>query len=293
MFAASVARMERELESIAGRALEMTEASRALMGVSTGDQNSFFLRLESQVTAILEMFGFCGAAQQEMELTAASLETTIADMRNAVAGIREIEIRIQRIAINAMIRATHIGPAGNALNTIAEVMQGLALDSDTGAESVAFTLDAMAAAAARVSGGSHGAGELSSEIRHMVLELHSSSECSFSRVNQIAVMGARLGENISAVRNGFSAGRLFAAVVNRVCGELERAGAQAGQGPPDGVAAASEPRLERLTERYTMQAERDVHESVAGRAPVTPAPSTAAPPTAPEDGWLGDNVELF
>jgi hypothetical protein len=301
IFAASVERMERDLESIAGRVLEMAEASRALMGISADDQDSFFLRMEGRLTGILKMLGICGAAQGEMERTAAGLEETIARMRDSVAEIREIEIRIQRIAVNAIIRATHIGAAGNALNVIAEVMQGLALDSNASTEDAAGTLDAMSAAAGGVSGGSGcaadggslGASGVIGEMRHTVLDLHSSSERSFSRVNQIAALGAQLAEDIGAVRSGFSAGRLFAQVVGCARGELERIGAQSGQDPLEGAGIAPERQLESLAKRYTMQTERDVHQSAAGGLAEEGAAPTAAASAKLADGWLGDNVELF
>src|ERR1035438_4525167 len=82
IFAASVERLERDLENIAGRVLEMAEASRALMGVSADDQDSFFLRMEGRFTAILKMFGICSAAQAEMEHMSASLEESVARMRS-------------------------------------------------------------------------------------------------------------------------------------------------------------------------------------------------------------------
>src|SRR5260370_42059805 len=73
-------------------------------------------------------------------------------MRASVAEVRGIEIRIQRIATNATIRATHIGTRGDALNVIAEVMHRVALDSNANTEIVAGALDAMTDAAGRVSG---------------------------------------------------------------------------------------------------------------------------------------------
>ena len=187
--------MERDLESIGLRVQEMAKASRTLMGISTEDENSFFLQMEGQFTAILKMLGSCAAAQGEVESTAASLEETISSMQDSVGEIRSIEIRIQRIATNATIRATHIGTAGNALNVIAEVMQRLDLDSNANTEDVAETLAEMRDAAQSVSGR---AGEDSvpneviGEMQRAVLGLHTSSECSFSRVNQISALGARL-----------------------------------------------------------------------------------------------------
>jgi hypothetical protein len=295
LFGASMERMEHDLESIGLRVQEMAKASRVLMGISTDDQNSFFLQMERQFTAILTMLGTCAAAQREVECMGAGLEDTISRMRDSVGEIRSIETRIQRIATNATIRATHIGAAGNALNVIAEVMQRLALDSNTTTEGVAETLDVMSDAVRSVSRSSatgSGPNEAIGEMQRAVLGLHASSECSFSRVNQISALGSRLAEDIGAVRNGFSAGLLFAQVVDRARGELARLAAQAESEPLEGAGSASTDRLESLTKHYTMQTERDVHEALTGSAAMAAAPANVSE-VAVAEGELGDNVELF
>jgi methyl-accepting chemotaxis protein len=299
VFAVSIERMEHDLESIAARAQDMAEVSRALMGISADEQDSFFLGMESQCTAILKMLGACTTAQAKMESTGAGLAETIGGMRASIAEIRGIEIQIQRIAINATIRSTHIGAAGNALSVIADAMQRLAFDSNTNTEDVARALDGMSDAAGRVSHGfgvaaaepSNGS-EIAEEMRRTILELHSSSESSYSRVSQIAASGARLLRDIAAVRGGLSAGALVAGVVDRARAELERIGAQAGPASLEAAEVAPIEQLESLTRRYTMQMERDVHESVARGSAVPPTP-TAAPEAALPDGDFGDNVELF
>jgi methyl-accepting chemotaxis protein len=301
IFAASVERMERDLESIAGRVLEMAEGSRALMGVSAGERDSFFLRMEARVTAILGMLGVCAAAQGEMQQTAGGLAETIAGMKDSVAEVREIEIRIQRIAVNAMIRAAHIGAAGNPLNVIAEVMQGLALDSNASTGDAAGALEAMTEAAGRVYGGGSGAPDgaalggngVIGEMRHTLLELHSSSERSFSRVSEIAALGAKLAEDVGAVCGGFSAGRLFSEVAGRAREELGRIGAQSSGASVEGARGVPQLQLESLAKRYTMQTERDVHWRAAGGPMSQAVAPAAALGAALADGWLGDNVELF
>ena len=177
VFASSVGRMERDLEGMARRVQGMAEAGRTLMGISDDEHDSFFLRMEDHFTAILKMLGICTTGQAEMESTAANLAETINRMRASVAEVRGIEIRIQRIATNATIRATHIGTRGDALNVIAEVMHRLALDSNANTEIVAGALDAMTDAAGRVSGRSvdvtpdarAGANEVIDEIRRSVV----------------------------------------------------------------------------------------------------------------------------
>lgn len=299
-FASSVGGMERDLTSIAVLAEGMPGASRALLGISADDQDSFFLRMEGHFTSILKMLGTCAAAQAEMGSTAAGLDQTIAQMRDSVAAIRGIEILIQRVAINATVRAAHLGAAGSSLNAIAEAMQRLALDANTNTEDVAGTLDAIRDAAARVSGGSGraeydaetGTGAIAGEMQRAVLELHSSSERSVSRVQQIAGSGARLAQDIGAVRGSLSAGRLFADVVNRARTELARIGGQAGLGSLECAGVVPTRQLERLAENYTMQRERDVHQSVAGGSAIVATPTGESRP-ALEDGEWGDNVELF
>ncbi len=289
VFAASVERMQQDLDGIASRARDMAEASGALMGVSHDDHDSFFLRMEGRLTAILKMAAVCDAAQAEVEKDAAGLNRTIAKMRDSVSDIREIEIRIERIALNAIIRATHIGDAGNALNTIAEAMQGLARQSSALTEDAFAALEDMSAAAARVaSGPAAGEEDVKDRMRRAVLELHSSAERSFSRVRQIAASSAGLADGVAALRGGFSAGRTVAATLTRARRELDRLAAEAGRPSSGGAATAPAPHLASLAKRYTMRAERDVHQSVAGG----PAPALPAP-ASPGEGDFGANVELF
>ncbi len=294
VFATSAGRMERDLESMAARVQGMAEAGKALMGISDDEHDSFFLRMEDHFTAILKMLGSCTTGQAEMESTAANLAETINRMRASVAEVRGIEIRIQRIATNATIRATHIGTRGDALNVIAEVMHRLALDSNANTEIVAGALDAMTDAAGRVSGRSDAAAdararanEVIDEMRCSVVELHSSNESSFSRVHQISTLSSRLAADFGAVRR---AGTLFAQVVARARGELDRIGGQTGGRSPEGAEAASTQHLESLAEHYTMKMERDVHDSVTRGSVAEPGEE---PVLALQDGDLGDNVELF
>jgi hypothetical protein len=65
IFAESMERMEHDLESIALRVQETAEASRTLMGISADDQNSFFLQMEGQFSAILKMLATCAGAEGE------------------------------------------------------------------------------------------------------------------------------------------------------------------------------------------------------------------------------------
>jgi hypothetical protein len=293
-FAASIGRIERDLESIAARVENASEAVQALTGAQGHEHASFFVELEGRFSAILHMLCTCADAQAEMDSTTSGLDETVGRMRVSVAEIRGTEIQIQRISTNATIRATHIGAAGTALNKISEVMQRLALESNTNTEEVAGALDAMSDAAARIAGSANSTTErVVGEMRLTISELHSTSESSFSRVNQIAQLGKQLALDIGGLRGGVSAGRLFAEVVDRVRSELEAIATEAARISPEDSGGAAAEHLEHFAKTYTMQSQRDIHESVIAGGTVAAAEPAVAAKVASGEGDLGDNVELF
>jgi hypothetical protein len=290
VFASSTSRIEQDLDGIAGRVREMAETTKALMGFSADEQDSSSLQMEARFTAIMKVVGNCAQAESETQGTLAELEATVARMRSSVAEIRGIEIRIRRMAINATIRAVQIGAAGSALNVIAEVMQRLAVDSDGVTDRAEEDLNAISDAANRLSGGESATGSVLSDIQAAIVEFGSSGEASSGRLNQITATSARLGDEIHSVRAGFSAGALFAEAIQGVRSTLEQLGGQAGFVSAD-AASASGLRLEDFAAHYTMQAERDVHESVTAGAAAGQSAPIARP--ASDEADLGDNVELF
>ena len=296
LFDSSMERTEQSLENMVTSVRTVTEASRSLMGVSAGERDSFFLDMEARFTRILDLLRMCMAEQVEMEKTVSSLEVTMAAMSKSVNEIGQLELRIQRIATNAVIRAVHLGDAGDGLNVIAEIMGRLAVDSSHGTEDASRAVQSMLEEAAKVREGAarrlaerdEGAVGLIAEMRGAILGLHTSGEQSFSRVSSIASSGDLLVKEIEGLQAGFSARELVARVAGKARADLETLAGPAAAGThPAGD-------LEHLARRYTMQTERDVHDAVAlGTALAgssVPAGQTAA---SLLDEGLGDNVELF
>ena len=278
-FHSSVEAMERDLESFAARVQEMAEASRALAGMSGDGRDSFFLQMENRFSAILGMLSACATTQTEMDSTVAGLEDTIRRMRASVEEINGIEVNIHRISINAALQATHIGAGGEPLNIIAEVMLRLALESNEKTAGAAASLDAMKQAVQSGTGDSEWAGV--DKMKGALEEIQASSVSSFGKVHEIAALGDALAREIAPVRAEFSAGTLFSSVVNQARRELERIAGHDGSRSEEGDRA-----LEALARNYTMQTERDVHNSVVFGSISESAPTSSG-------GDLGDNVELF
>ena len=207
-----------------------------LLEASGDEQKPFFEQMKGEFEAILRTVDTFNHERAEMEATAKGLEETIGRMEAAISQIRETEIQIQRIAINAAIGAIHIGSSGHALSQVAEVMQALAQDSNAKTEGAALALEGISAAMQLVSGASPDALPSSGvtandpiqQMRTALNELESSSTSSFARVHEIAVAGARLSDEISALRDSLSAGRLFDRVVTQARQEVDRILTEAG-----------------------------------------------------------------
>jgi hypothetical protein len=123
-----------------------------------------------------------------------------------------------------------------------------------------------------------------------VAELHTSGERSIARIAEITGRGARLREDLSSTREGFSVGAIFAEAIAEARGMLQRMDDGAVQ-PVQG--------LEVFAQYYTMQTERDVHERFTGVVMAASAHQASASASelnessGREGEELGDNVEFF
>jgi hypothetical protein len=207
---------------------------------------------------------------------------------------------MQRMGLNASIRAGHIGAPGDALSVLAGTMQQLASDARQRAETLVEALGAMSEAAVGLSAlpttDSADQDGYLERVRTTVAELHLSSERSFNQIAQIVVCGTRLHEDLSTARTSFTVGAVFAEAISRATGMLNQAAEESRADSWHDVAASSTPALADFERHYTMQAERDVHEGIAksavGAMPEGAQPELLEPPKE-EAEQIAMSVEFF
>jgi hypothetical protein len=303
-FAASVASVTHNLDDIATHVLEMADESRRLSGISRDEKDSFLLELEGGCTAILASLTHYADAEFDTQDIGVLLAETIGRLHGSRDEIQEIEIEMQLMAVNASISAAHIGISGEALGVLANSMQERASESRQRTVSLVEALDSINEGAARLSGARDSVpgdapGSQSGcieEMRMAVVELHSSSERSFSQIAQIVTRSTHLGEELSVTRESFSVGALFAKAMSSARRRLKEIGEKTLSGLSHDAADAPEPALTDFATHYTMQAERDVHEGItkalAGAMPADLLIEQSVFLPA-EPGELGENVEFF
>jgi methyl-accepting chemotaxis protein len=289
-FARSVHQIESSLEGIGTEIGRMT-AAQGLSGESGEGEGRVFEDMESSLTVILSRLEDCLRLRAAVQESARDLGTVIEEIQTAAGGIDSIDIEMQRMALNAAIRATHLGQAGDPLGVLAENIRQLSLQCSGHGDAVCAQLERMPAALEVLGAGPGSQMERyrfsTKAMMEAVHQMHTVNEQAFSRLCRIEDHGSRLVNQVAALRSEFTAGRLFQEVagaagarLHEVAGTLDaNRDEQAGTG------------MDELAQRYTMQAERDVHHASTGAgAPAAPDPAPAETAPAAE---FGENVELF
>jgi hypothetical protein len=303
-FAVSVAAILGSLDDIATHVLQMADESRTLSTVFDDERDSFFFDMEQGCTTMAAGLSQCGTAQSAIQAAGGSLVATIGRMRGPLEEIRSIEAQMRRMAMNARISAFHLGASGHVLGVLAGLVQELATECGGRSTLLATTLGSMSRVVAHLSATSEATTAIekgtdavhAGEMREAVAAMHASRQQSAAQITRIVERGANLREQLLAAQAGFGVGALFADTVTRVRNTLDAIVDQQRAGMSRDRLDASERELTALAARYTMQAERDVHEGMIGARVAEPpvftreAPADAIPGASDP---FGENVEFF
>jgi hypothetical protein len=284
-FGRSVARLWHDLEGLAASVHGMTDKGNALVS-SHGDDSVFFLDLQHCLDAIAAAVTSHHDAKASTYSAALDLAATLNTMNAAATEIRELDVQLLRVALNANIRAAHLGPRGDTLAILASTLQDLAASADERSRQATAALDTMGSAVSLLVA-PHDAEDdtsLTGNMRTTMDTLKAASEESSARLREITSSASLLGDGIASERENFHAGRIVEEAVSTCLALLHEIAAKASNAAPacdhDGV-------LETFEQRYTMQSERDIHASVAEGAPSAPLLVIAG------DHVFGDDIELF
>ena len=291
-FVDATRQMNERLGTIAGQLNGMATESGKLLGSSDNRERSFYVQMENSFRAIAEAVGNSKVLERGARKAIVNLDQTLGGLQESVGEVHEVERSLRWLAINAAISADHIGAAGEPLEAIAAALLRL-LEEREGASEAAdaavATIAERVRAAIEASSNSDDAEDagLLEQLRKRMDEMHALNEQTAQRSRGISSIAAGLSGEVDTLRHGISAERVFSATANDCCETLQKIMAQATvEGRP-----LDHESLLRLKERYTMNAERDVHDAIFNAA--GPAVAAAIIGSSDPNAEFGENVELF
>jgi methyl-accepting chemotaxis protein len=291
--------------------MEVSHKSGSLAGIADESSLSFLSKIESGIsTAILSLGTFTGASHNLREAMDIFLKTT-ADVSGSVNDIEEIGAEIQLIALNARIQTAHTGDEGAPLGVIAEAIQRLSSDANTGKTAISAALNDVMLAAHDVQSHTQGdQGNKTLEADDMLRNfgvfadtLRAANGEISSLLNKIGKSGERLGGDIERTVLAIKVHEKFERVIDNAVSILSLILKEFRQMAPRTESRNRSEYLRHLEENYTMHSERKIHGLFAARSDAGVAVKSGAdegnmavqyinikPETHQE---FGDNVELF
>lgn len=281
------------LREVARKQSGLSAQTSSMAGVADQAGGSFFTGMEKDISVVSDALLESSKVNRALCVAMGTVAETVGEIAAFVGDIEKIGEEIKLIALNAQIKSAYTGDEGAALGVLAEAIQRLSIDAIDHTGAVSATLQAIIAVTDSLNEGvCVETSGLESEVRGMVDRL-SGLLHTLRQVNDTLQRSLRkmddavslLSSDIEQVTSGITVHRQVAQVLEAAIQGLAGVVAEARIMAP---ASATAGNLEQLAQRYTMQSERRIHESLGGG----PAAGGHAPAPAYDDD-LGGNVELF
>ena len=160
------------LSGIATDIEAITQQVQGLAGDASQAGKSFLVEMEEYLAAVSGGLDLFGAARQDLVALMQAVAPAIGDMAKFLLDIERIEIAIERIALNACIKAAHLGEEGAALGVLAEATQNLLGDTRQQTQAVSGSLKSIKAAAQQLSlDQGAGEGQVEVDVASLVTDL--------------------------------------------------------------------------------------------------------------------------
>jgi methyl-accepting chemotaxis protein len=278
------------LHDIAGRVATMAAQAG---GLSSGDsgQRGVLGQIEQEISGIAQSLKDYAALETRMSVVMGEVGGSIREMASSVSEIEEVGSEIELIALNASVRAAHTGEEGKALGVLASAIQKLSVDARSQTDKIsqllasvdAGSLDVEAIAGASVDARTFEASiaELDTEMARLkALDTHV-AQAALAVQKEASGLSSDIKRTVDSM--GFQRGLLSAMTTAE--DKLKGIAGNLGAVLPADLVVTHSPQLREMLERYTMDAERLVHQDVLGIEPGEGASQGS--------GDYGDNVELF
>lgn len=264
--------------------------------------HSLFTDIRSMVSSLANALRTCAGMDRLFYETLQRIGGTIQEISGFVSSIEEISAEINLLALNAQINAAHTGQEGVALGVLAEGIKTLSLEAVPQADALLQTLANISVTtetvvkktACELNSMGERLDEMGEKVDGIVSSLEQMNDA-ISRLLTELVSGVQvLNKEITELTSGVSVHDTVAGNARSVELDLVEVVNQARSLVP--ATEEFHNNLLYMQDRYTMESERRVYESIARRHSGASEEVFVLPlasETGNSDSEFGDNVDLF
>lgn len=269
---------------------------------ATGSSGTLFIaEVSRQMNAVTGLLATCAASNSEMAAIMREVTGTVRQITGYVSDIEEIGHDIIQIALNARIKAASTGNEGASLSVLAEEIGQMSSEAVERTDLITTTLNEIHGATDVLSTESQNNEEnlsvrlanIEQELSSILAALDEMGEELISLLAGIAARVESLSADIETLSDSIDVHETTKAMADEVLEKLRSIFSEARRLYP--ASAAFKEDLRQMAQRYTMESERRIHETIANKHGVGPAPPTPQATTGnpADESEFGDNVDLF
>ena len=294
------------LENLARGVTTMGRETRTMAGVTGKEGASFLSEMEPVIETIAGVLREYQGAGEESTAAVSAVVQEIAEMSGLVEEIENIGSEMKIVALNAGIKAAHVGEQGAALGVIAGAIQSLAAEALEHTRTLAQAFQEI-----RLSSGQLGQdhekvtsrdfqlGTFADEARDLLDSLRRGDGTLIELLGRLDERSRLLADDLKDCAASLTVHHVGGEILDQVCTRLDNLARRGKKWTNAGPRLVDRDLLGAQRERYTMNSEREVHRRRQQRQNAPPGWTETARPAAKKTSSsvpntdLGDNVELF
>lgn len=294
---AAVGRVIMDMEAISGHIMELLNETRKVTWASDIEGLSFMEELDLGISMVIERLNENISEQTGLTNTISSVSSMVSEMSVFVEEIENLGLSLQLIALNARIKAAHIGSEGAALDTISGSIYELSKDSRTDTNVLSHMLASVVGVADHFNSDlsdlqsvqEQNATNLVKNLKRLLNAIHDMNDSVFRALIQMNSLGESLVEDIGKTVSGITIHNKANEVLGSVIQDMEEIHEKSKELCPQTGDSGSSSFVKELEKYYTMESEYRVH---AGHEGLGDVPNSASQRRETVSEY-GDNVELF
>ncbi len=282
-FSSDISEANDALAELASDARSIMDRSRSIYGDGAG--KSALTQLSTEVRAAAAVLRDCDLERTKLGVVANAVQNTVGILLGHVEAVQEIEANMRLVSLNAAVKCAQLGPRGAALNVIASQLRELTGETVAAAEAAmsglheaaelaqSFGATATGAAAGRIGEleqQANGALSLLEAVDRALAEALATLNRDGPIVIRLLGQAANTFGNHSGIAESMA--DLQLQLLDQCPGEL-----------PQEFAPVLVETLSDLRNTYTMDAERQIHDGLFGRAVPMPVAANDQPTEAELD----------